>query len=65
MLLKRISFAANKFSHFVGKKTMPAEPGKVKTVLCGKIFYFCDSFSYHGCSHYEVSSLSDAYFRKR
>ena len=41
MLLKGISYAANKFSHFFWKKTMPSKPGKVKIVLCGKMFYFC------------------------
>ena len=38
MLLKRVSYAANKFSHFFEKKPMPAKPGKVKIVLCGKMF---------------------------
>ena len=39
--MKGISYAANKFSHFFGKKTMPEKPAKVKIVLYGKIFYSC------------------------
>ena len=41
MLLKGISYTADKFSHFFRKETVPAKPGKVKIVLCGKMFYFC------------------------
>ena len=40
MLLKKISYAINKFSNFFEKTAMPEKPGKVKIVLCGKMFYF-------------------------
>ena len=50
---------------FILEKTMPTKPGKIKTVLCGKTYYFLlIAFKYHDCSHYEVSSLFDVYFRK-
>ena len=46
VLLKGISYTANKISHFFRKKTVPAKPGKVKIVLCGKMFYFWWYFLY-------------------
>ena len=50
---------------FILEKAMPTKPGKIKIVFCGTTFYFLlIAFTYQDCSHYEVSSLFDVYFRK-
>ena len=40
MLLKGISYAAKQIFSFFRKKTVPAKPGQLKIVLCGKMLYF-------------------------